>query len=112
MLGRVIRSVERPSGDTTEYEYTPAGRLASEARTGQVAYTRSYAYTPDGSRAFVMRSDALHGAHWDVYFYDVVSGRLASVQDWWTGEVNSGEGWGVGKRLGRVMRGCLDSIFV
>jgi hypothetical protein len=35
----------------------------------------------------VMRDDALNGTHWDVYAYDPVSGRLASVQDVWTGEV-------------------------
>jgi hypothetical protein len=37
----------------------------------------------------VMRDDALNGTHWDVYAYDPVSGRLASVQDELTGEVNS-----------------------
>jgi YD repeat-containing protein len=37
----------------------------------------------------VMRDDALNGTHWDVYAYDPVSGRLASVQDALTGEVNS-----------------------
>ena len=36
LLGRVERSVERPSGDTTIYTYTPAGRLESEVRAGQV----------------------------------------------------------------------------
>jgi hypothetical protein len=36
----------------------------------------------------VMRDDALNGTHWDVYSYDEVSGRLASVQDVWTGETN------------------------
>jgi hypothetical protein len=40
LLGRVEKSVERPSGDTTVYAYTPAGRLESEVRTGQVAYSR------------------------------------------------------------------------
>lgn len=59
VLGRVIRSVERPSGDTTTYTYTPVGRLESEVRTGQVAYSRSYGYNPDGSRASVLREDAL-----------------------------------------------------
>ena len=29
----------------------------------------------------VMRDDALNGTHWDVYAYDPVSGRLASVTD-------------------------------
>jgi hypothetical protein len=81
--------VERPSGDTTVYAYTPAGRLESEARAGQVWYSRYYAYNLDGSRAMVMRDDALNGTHWDVYAYDPVSGRLASVQDALTGEVNS-----------------------
>ncbi|RMG03569.1 MAG: hypothetical protein D6735_08275, partial [Acidobacteria bacterium] len=75
--------------DVTTYAYTPVGRLASEVRTGQVAYSRSYAYNPDGSRAMVMRNDAVNGSHWDVYAYDAVSGRLASVLDVWTGEVNS-----------------------
>ncbi len=88
LLGRVVQSVERPSGDVTAYTYTPVGRLASEVRTGQVAYSRSYAYNPDGSRAMVMRNDAVNGSHWDVYAYDAVSGRLASVLDVWTGEVN------------------------
>ena len=46
-----------------------------------------YGYNLDGSRAMVMRDDALNGAHWDVYAYDPVSGRLASVQDALTGEV-------------------------
>ncbi|GIV06815.1 MAG: hypothetical protein KatS3mg017_0017 [Fimbriimonadales bacterium] len=80
--------MERPSGDVTAYTYTPAGRLASEVRTGQVAYSRSYDYNPDGSRALVMRDDALNGSHWDVYDYDAMSGRLSAVQDVWTGEVN------------------------
>jgi len=88
LLGRVVQSVERPSGDVTAYTYTPAGRLESEGRTGQVAYSRSYAYNPDGSRAFVIRDDAVNGSHWDFYAYDAVSGRLESVQDVWTGEVN------------------------
>ena len=87
LLGRVERSVERPSGDTTVYTYTPAGRLESEVREGQVRYSRYYGYNLDGSRAMVMRDDALNGAHWDVYAYDPVSGRLASVQDALTGEV-------------------------
>lgn len=81
LLGRVASSVERPSGDTTVYAYTPAGRLASEVRTGQVAYRRSYEYNLDGSRHTVERNDMLHGAHRDVYAYDPVSGRLASVTD-------------------------------
>ncbi|GIV07716.1 MAG: hypothetical protein KatS3mg017_0918 [Fimbriimonadales bacterium] len=89
LLGRVEQSVERPSGDVTAYTYTPAGRLESEGRTGQVAYSRSYAYNPDGSRAFVIRDDAVNGSHWDFYAYDAVSGRLESVLDVWTGEVNS-----------------------
>jgi hypothetical protein len=38
-------------------------------------------YNLDGSRAMVMRDDALNGTHWDVYAYDPVSGRLASVTD-------------------------------
>jgi YD repeat-containing protein len=35
-----------------------------------------------------MRDDALNGTHWDMYGYDAASGRLASVQDVWTGEVH------------------------
>ena len=58
-------------------------------REGQVRYSRYYGYNLDGSRAMVMRDDALNGTHWDVYAYDPVSGRLASVQDELTGEVNS-----------------------
>jgi hypothetical protein len=57
-------------------------------RTGQVWYSRSYEYNLDGSRRVVERNDMLHGAHRDVYAYDPVSGRLASVQDKLTGEVN------------------------
>jgi hypothetical protein len=87
-LGIVIQSVERPSGDTTVYTYTPAGRLESEVREGQVWYSRYYAYNLDGSRAMVLREDAVNGQHRDVYSYDEVSGRLASVQDVWTGEAN------------------------
>ena len=87
-LGIVIQSVERPSGDTTIYTYTPAGRLESEVREGQVRYSRYYAYNLDGSRQWVLREDAVNGSHWDMYSYDEVSGRLASVQDVWTGEVN------------------------
>ena len=80
--------MERPSGDTTVYTYTPAGRLESEVREGQVWYSRYYGYNLDGSRAMVMRDDALNGTHWDMYGYDAASGRLASVQDVWTGETN------------------------
>jgi hypothetical protein len=50
-------------------------------RTGQVWYSRSYEYNLDGSRRVVERNDMLHGAHRDVYAYDPVSGRLASVTD-------------------------------
>jgi len=93
LLGRVVQSVERhpdnPGTDTTVYTYTPAGRLESEVREGQVAYSRYYGYNLDGSRAMVMRDDALNGTHWDMYGYDSASGRLASVQDAWTGEVHS-----------------------
>ena len=89
LLGRVETSVEYPNGDKTVYAYTPAGRLESEVREGQVWYSRSYEYHLDGSRHTVERNDMLHGAHRDVYAYDPVSGRLASVQDEWTGEVNS-----------------------
>jgi len=88
LLGRVVQSVERPSGDTTIYAYTDAGRLESEQRTGQVWYYRKYGYNPDGSRAEVLRDDALNGSHWDIYFYEEASGRLTSVLDVWTGEVN------------------------
>ncbi len=56
---------------------SPIGRLQSEVRTGQVAYLRNYEYNPDGSRYSVSRSDALNGSHWELYFYDEVSGRLA-----------------------------------
>ena len=55
---------------------------------GSVWYSRYYGYNLDGSRAMVMRDDAVNGSHWDVYSYDEVSGRLASVQDVWTGEAN------------------------
>jgi sugar lactone lactonase YvrE len=55
---------------------------------GQVWYSRYYGYNLDGSRAMVMRDDALNGTHWDMYSYDAASGRLASVQDVWTGEVH------------------------
>jgi hypothetical protein len=99
-LGIVIQSVERPSGDTTVYAYTPAGRLESEVREGQVAHSRYYGYNLDGSRAMVMRDDALNGSHWDVYSYDEVSGRLASVQDVWTGEAN-GFAWNLEGTLAR-----------
>jgi hypothetical protein len=58
------------------------------AQLGQVRYSRYYAYNLDGSRQWVLRDDALNGSHWDMYSYDEVSGRLASVQDVWTGEVN------------------------
>jgi len=50
--------------------------------------SRYYEYHPDGSRRVVERSDRLNGAHVEVYAYDPVSGRLASVQDVWTGEVH------------------------
>jgi hypothetical protein len=80
-LGIVIQSVERPSGDTTVYAYTPAGRLESEVREGQVAHSRYYGYNLDGSRQWVLREDAVNGSHWDVYAYDPVSGRLSSVTD-------------------------------
>ncbi len=91
LLGRVVQSVERPSGDTTVYAYTPAGRLQSEERTGQVAYSRNYEYNPDGSRYSVSRSDALNGSHWELYLYEEVSGRLESVLDLVSGEVNAFE---------------------
>ena len=52
-------------------------------------YGRYYKYNLDGSRHRVERDDRLNGAHVDVYAYDPVSGRLASVQDALTGEVNS-----------------------
>jgi hypothetical protein len=50
--------------------------------------SRYYEYHPDGSRRVVERSDRLNGAHVEGYAYDPVSGRLASVQDVWTGETN------------------------
>jgi hypothetical protein len=81
LLGRIEQSVERPSGDTTVYTYTPAGRLESEVRAGQVWYSRYYGYNLDGSRQWVLRDDALNGTHWDVYAYDPISGRLSSVTD-------------------------------
>ena len=93
LLGRVVQSVERrpddPGTDTTVYAYTPAGRLESEVREGQVWYRRYYKYNLDGSRHTVERDDMLNGEHVDVYAYDPVSGRLASVQDALTGEVHS-----------------------
>jgi len=63
------------------YTYTPAGRLESEVREGQVWYSRYYKYNLDGSRQTVERDDMLNGEHVDVYAYDPVSGRLASVTD-------------------------------
>ena len=72
------RSMNR---DVTTYAYTPAGRLESEQRTGQVAYSRVYEYNLDGSRRSVYRNDALNGAHHDFYEYDLVSGRLRAVED-------------------------------
>ena len=63
------------------YTYTPAGRLESEVREGQVWYSRYYKYNLDGSRHTVERDDMLNGEHVDVYAYDPVSGRLASVTD-------------------------------
>jgi hypothetical protein len=83
LLGRVEQSVERPSGDTTIYTYTPAGqageRSACRVRCGTVG---NYGYNLDGSRASgCCGEDAVNGTHWDVYSYDEVSGRLASVQD-------------------------------
>jgi len=114
LLGRVEKSVERPSGDTTVYAYTPAGRLESEVREGQVAYSRYYAYNLDGSRQWVLREDAVNGSHWDVYGYDEASGRLAWVQDVWTGEVHR-FAWNPEGTLARweeaaVMRECLGMI--
>ncbi len=58
-------------------------------REGQVWYSRYYEYNLDGSRHTVERDDMLNGEHVDVYTYDPVSGRLASVQDALTGEVHS-----------------------
>jgi hypothetical protein len=55
---------------------------------GSVWYSRYYGYNLGGSRAMVIRDDAVNGSHWDMYSYDEVSGRLASVQDVWTGETN------------------------
>ena len=46
-----------------------------------MAYSRYYGYNLDGSRHTVERNDGLNGAHVDVYAYDPVSGRLASVTD-------------------------------
>jgi hypothetical protein len=76
--------VETPSEDTTEYEYWASGRLKKEERKGDVAYSREYAYNPDGSRDIVIRDDALNGSFWDVYVYNETSGRLESVMDIWT----------------------------
>ncbi len=115
LLGRVVQSVERPSGDTTVYTYTPAGQLGSEVRTGQVAYSRWYGYNPDGSRAMVMRDDVVNGTHWDIYSYDAVSGRLVSVLDVWSGEEHSFV-WNPEGTLARwsnnrtVMHGCLGMM--
>jgi hypothetical protein len=55
---------------------------------GSVWYSRYYGYNLDGSRAMVMRDDALNGTHWDMYGYDAASGRLEAVHDVWTGEVH------------------------
>ena len=54
------------------YTYTPAGRLESEVREGQVWYSRYYKYNLDGSRHTVERDDMLNGEHVDVYAYDPV----------------------------------------
>ncbi|MDW8052691.1 MAG: hypothetical protein RMJ83_09475 [Armatimonadota bacterium] len=85
LLGRVAQSVERrpenPTGDTTTYIYTPAGRLEVEKRDGQVSYERHYTYNPDGRWQSVYRNDALNGEHHEFYEYDPVSGRLTAVED-------------------------------
>ncbi len=69
-------------------------------RTGQVAYSRNYEYNPDGSRYSVSRSDALNGSHWELYLYEEMSGRLESVVDLVSGEVNAFE-WNPEGTLGR-----------
>jgi len=63
------------------YTYTPAGRLESEVREGQVWYSRYYGYNLDGSRAMVMRDDALNGTHWDMYGYDAADLMLITPRD-------------------------------
>ncbi len=60
----------------------------------------------------VMRDDALNGLHWDVYAYDAVSGRLASVLDVWTGEVNSFVWNPEGTLRCRVSSACSDFDWV
>ncbi|MFN4033768.1 MAG: RHS repeat domain-containing protein [Fimbriimonadales bacterium] len=80
VLGRVVWSKELPSGDELSYSYTAAGRLESEARTGDLAYYRVYSYRSDGRRAWVLREDGLRGFSLDVYFYDEASGRLERVE--------------------------------
>ncbi len=87
-LGRVVWSREQPSGDETVDEYSSAGRLVYEGRTGDVGYWRLYSYQLDGSRAWVWRYDNCRGEHFDWYSYDTVSGRLTQVEDAVTGAVN------------------------
>jgi uncharacterized protein (DUF488 family) len=67
LLSRMMQSVEHLSGDTTEYAYTPADRLESKVRTGQVAYSWYYKYNLDGGRHVVERADALHSERVDEY---------------------------------------------
>ena len=80
VLGRVVWSKELLSGDELSYSYTAAGRLESEARTGDLAYYRAYSYRSDGRRAWVLREDGLRGFSLDIYFYDEASGRLERVE--------------------------------
>jgi YD repeat-containing protein len=89
LLGRVVWSRESPSGDETEYTYSPVGRLVYESRNGDVSYTRLYSYHLDGSRWWVWRVDGRYGEHFDWYSYDPVSGRLTQVYDQISGVVNS-----------------------
>ena len=80
LLGRVTWSRETPSGDELQWSYTPTGRVEYEARTGDLGYYRVYAYNTDGSRAWVLREDLMHGFSLDVYHYELASGRLAQVE--------------------------------
>ncbi|GIV06825.1 MAG: hypothetical protein KatS3mg017_0027 [Fimbriimonadales bacterium] len=80
LLGRATWSRETPSGDELRWAYTPVGRVEYEARTGDLGYYRVYAYNTDGSRAWVLREDLMHGFSLDVYHYELASGRLAQVE--------------------------------
>ena len=84
----MVWSRESPSGDETEYTYSPVGRLVYESRNGDISYTRLYSYHLDGSRWWVWRVVGRWGEHFDWYSYDPVSGRLTQVYDQISGVVN------------------------